>query len=79
MKNFDLYLWALEWSHRENVFRIQLLDDSLSSNRQLYRENIECKNDYRILVVGTKQECDSAAEAARYTLQAREGQYGPKE
>lgn len=74
MRNSDL--WSLEWSQRGNVFHIQPLDDSLSFNRMLYRENTECENDYRTLLIGMKQECEAAAEAARNTLHERESRNG---
>lgn len=65
-------LWVLEWSQRANAFHIQKLEHTLSFNRKLYTENTKTSNDYRILHVGTHDECDAAAEAARSTIQTRE-------
>ena len=70
MKNSEL--WVLEWSQRANVFHVQRLDTSLGYNRKLYRENTSTSNDYRILVVGTHDECSAAADASRQTLIGRE-------
>jgi hypothetical protein len=69
-------LWALEWSHRANVFHVQRLDEALSFNRRLYQENTATTNDYRILLMGTKDECENAAEGSRHTLQERESRNG---
>ena len=65
-------LWVLEWSQRGNVFHVQPLENTLSFNRKLYRENTKTVNDYRVLVVGTHDECSMAADSARQTLIERE-------
>lgn len=65
-------LWVLEWSQRQNAFHIQRLDKTLSFNRNLYAENKNCMNDYRVIHVGQKAECEAMADACRHTLRDRE-------
>lgn len=64
--------WVLEWSARQNAFHIQTLSETLSTNRRWYSENLTTTNDYRILLVASKDECHLAADNARRTLQERE-------
>jgi len=65
-------MWVLEWSQRANVFHIQPIEKTLSFNRKLYANDKETVNDYRILFVGTHDDCDKAAEASRATIRERE-------
>jgi hypothetical protein len=65
-------LWVLEWSQRGNVFHVQPLANTLSFNRKLYRENTKSINDYRVLLVGSNEECSAAADSSRRTLIERE-------
>ena len=62
-------LYVLEWSKRDNAFHVDELARSLSSNRDAYRDDAE--RDYIPLYVGTLQEVQDAADAARHTLDAR--------
>jgi len=64
--------WVLEWSARQNSFHIQPLAESLSTNRRWYSENLKTTNDYRILLVASKDECHATADSACRTLQERE-------
>lgn len=66
-------LWVLEWSQRQNVFHVQPLVRTLAFNRNLYARNQPTNNDYRVLLVGTRDECQATADAARNTLREREG------
>ena len=68
--NSDLYV--LEWSQRGNGFHVQPLEATLQFNRRLYADNVGTVNDYRVLIVGTQDECLAAAEASRQTLVDRE-------
>lgn len=72
MTTTDLYV--LEWSQRQNCFHIQPLERTLSFNRGLYQDNIRTVNDYRPIHVGTREECDKAADACRGTLQERDAE-----
>lgn len=65
-------MWVLEWSQRANVFHIQPMERTLSFNRRLYADDKKTVNDYRILFVGTHDDCDKAAEASRSTISERE-------
>lgn len=64
-------LWVLEWSQRQNAFHTQPLDKTLSFNRRLYAEDKNCMNDYRVIHVGAKDECEAMAQACRQTLRDR--------
>lgn len=66
-------LWVLEWSQRQNMFHVQPLSKTLSFNRSLYAHNRPTSNDYRVLLVGTRADCQATADAARHTLHEREG------
>lgn len=63
---------VLEWSQRSNTFHVQPLERTLAFNRKLYGKNQPTINDWRILLVGSKDDCLAAAEASRGTLQSRE-------
>ncbi len=65
-------LYVLEWSQRANVLHVQKMQDTLSFNRRLYENNRSTTNDYRIIHVGTKDECLNAANAVRNTIKSRE-------
>lgn len=51
---------------------VQRLEHTLSFNRRLYADNIATINDYRVIHVGTYDECNDAAEAVRNTIKERE-------
>ena len=67
-------LWALEWSQSQNAFHIQPLDKTLAFNRRLYVEGKRCLNDYRVIHVGMRAECEAMANSCRQTLRARESE-----
>lgn len=67
-------VWVLEWSQRGNNLHVQRLDHTLSFNRHLYADNTATSNDYRVIHVGTYDECSEAAEAVRNTIAERESQ-----
>lgn len=62
--------WVLEWHQKSNSFHVQPLDKLLSKNREAYANNAEGQN-WRVLHIGTKDECEAAANAARPTLRRR--------
>ena len=62
--------WALLWSKTQNCMNIELLEHSLSSNRQAYTE--DNAGDYRVIAIGGKEEMHAAAEACRSTMAKRE-------
>lgn len=68
--NSDLYV--LEWSQSSNGFHVQPLEKTLQFNRKLYAANRKTLNDYRVLFVGSYDECSAAADASRKTLIDRE-------
>jgi hypothetical protein len=61
--------YVLEWSKAANNFRIQKLELSLSRNRKSYAANEATQ--YVILHIGSQNECTTAADACRPTLEAR--------
>jgi hypothetical protein len=61
---------VLLWSKRQNALHIEPVDRMLSSNRNCYRD--DRASDYLPIHIGTREECDAAAEACRSTLAARQ-------
>lgn len=70
MKNSEL--WALEWSQRGNNLHVQRLENTLSFNRRLYLNDTVTGNDFRVIHVGTYDECNDAADAIRNTINERD-------
>jgi len=62
--------YVLEWSQRQSGFHIQPLSSAVSGNRKAFMQNRPC--DYIVVHVGTKAECDSAAEMLRPVVIKRE-------
>lgn len=62
--------YSLCWSHKRHQFHIDPLRVLLQRNRQAYSADVEL-NDYHLIFIGSRQECEQAAHAARGTLQAR--------
>ena len=67
-------LWVLEWSQSQNALHIQPLEKTLAFNRRLYANDTKCINDYRVLHVGSRDECEAMANSCRQTLRARESE-----
>lgn len=63
-------LWALLWHPTCAYPHIEPLDRTLSVNRQRYTEN-RPTNGWTPIHVGTKDECEQAADAIRPTLAKR--------
>jgi hypothetical protein len=61
--------WCLCWSHRQNALHIETLAQHLSLNRECYGDNIP--GDFRVVLIGSEQECSAASDAVRSTLEAR--------
>lgn len=70
MTTTDLYV--LEWIQRSNLFHIQAIEDTLRFNRRLYSENKATVNDWRMIHVGTRDECSIVADNCRHTLNQRD-------
>ena len=64
-------LWVLEWSQKSNGFHVQSMDAMLSKNRQAYRDDHRPINNWLVIHVGTKNECQAVADAARQTIVSR--------
>lgn len=62
--------YVLEWSHRSGNLHVQPLSRLLSANRRAYAMDAPTP-DYVPLYVGTRAECEQAAEAMRHTLAGR--------
>lgn len=61
--------WVLLWSHRQNALHVEPLNEMLSRNRQAY--SVNAGGDYRPLIVGTRDEVDTAANSVRGTMAQR--------
>lgn len=61
--------YVLEWSQRQSGFHIQPLGEAVKGNRKAFMQNRPC--DYIVVHVGTKAECDSAAEMLRPVVMKR--------
>ena len=62
--------YVLEWSHRSGNLHVQPLRRLLSINRQSYAQDMPAP-DYIPLYIGTRAECEQAAESMRNTLASR--------
>lgn len=62
--------WVLLWSQRQNALHIETLDTMYTNNRNAYRDNRA--GDYRLLLIGTREEVDATAESLRNTIANRE-------
>ncbi len=62
--------YVLEWSHRSGNLHVQPLRRLLSVNRQSYAQDMPAP-EYIPLYIGTRAECEQAAEAMRHTLAGR--------
>ena len=62
--------WVLLWSQRQNALHVETLERHASSNREAYADNRA--GDYRLLLVGTRDEVEATAAAIRPTLAQRE-------
>lgn len=63
-------LWALEWSQRQGFFHVELLRTVLTKNRESFAR--DRRTDYIPLHIGTRGECDEAADRLRPVLVARD-------
>lgn len=63
-------LWALLWHPNCEHPHIEPLERTLSVNRQRYTEN-RASNGWTPIHVGTRSECEQAADAIRPTLVKR--------
>lgn len=62
--------WVLCWSQRQNALHVETLERHASSNREAYADNRP--GDYRLLLVGTRDEVDATANSIRPTMAQRE-------
>lgn len=63
-------LCVLEWSQKQSQFHIQAARHMLKRHREAYRED-EALNDYHVLHIGSRTECEQVANACRNTLNVR--------
>jgi hypothetical protein len=63
-------IWSLLWSHSGNCLHIEEHDRTLEANRDAFLKNRG--GDYRVLVVGTRDEVDAAADALQAEMQRRQ-------
>jgi hypothetical protein len=69
MNAFNGDLFVLLWSHEQNAMHIETLDETFSKNRRAYSENKP--GDYRVLMIGYREEVDAAARSCRQTTTRR--------
>jgi len=62
--------YSLCWSRRQHQFHVEPLRTLLQRNRLAYSADAAL-NDYHPIFIGSRQECEQAAHAARGTLEAR--------
>lgn len=62
--------WVLEWSHKQNCFHIQKLEDSLAATQQCFVLNRPPL--YSILMLGDKEACHAMANNHRWRIKERE-------
>ena len=67
--------WVLCWSQRQNALHVETLERHASSNREAYAENRP--GDYRLLLVGTRDEVDATASSIRPTMALRADELAP--
>jgi hypothetical protein len=63
-------LYVLEWSQKTSNFHIQAARHLMSRNRAAYRDNTPL-NDYHVIHIGTRGECEGVANSCRSTLDLR--------
>lgn len=69
MTAFNGDLCVLLWSHEQNAMHIETLDETFAKNRRAYTENKP--GDYRVLMIGYREELDAAARSCRQTTAKR--------
>ncbi len=62
--------WVLLWSRSQNAFHIEPLTRMLDSNRGAFAD--DRRSDYVVLEIGNRETVDTAAEALRPVVHARE-------
>lgn len=62
--------YVLLWSQSQNALHIETLAKHASLNRAAYADNTP--GDYRLLVVGTRDEVDATAASIRPTMALRD-------
>lgn len=62
--------WVLEWSHKQNCFHIQKLEDSLAASQECFVRNRPPL--YSVIMVGSKDTCHAIADNHRGRLRGRE-------
>lgn len=63
-------LYVLEWSQKTSNFHIQAARHMMYRNRIAYRDNTPL-NDYHVIHIGTRGECEGVANSCRNTLDLR--------
>jgi hypothetical protein len=68
--------YVLLWSQRQNALHIEPLEFMFTNNRNAYRDNRG--GDYRLLLIGTREEVDATCDSMRSTMANREFDMPPK-
>ncbi len=64
-------LFVLEWSKQQNCLHIQPAMRTLKEHLKCFFKD-EKPNDYHVLVIGTRAECEEVASRVRKTIVARD-------
>jgi len=65
------HLHTLEWSQRQGMFHIQPLASAVEKNQTSFATN--ARTDYIPVIVGTRAQCEEAADKMRHILRRRAG------
>lgn len=66
-------LYVLEWSREQNCLHIQPAIRTAEMNLRAFILD-KPENDYQVLVVGTRSQCDQAAARLQHMIVARDSQ-----
>lgn len=64
-------LWSLSWSKKQNCFHIEPLADLVRKNASAFI-NERTINDYHLVCIGSRDDCDEFSRAHRQLLVKRE-------
>lgn len=66
----DFELFVLAWSQRQNAFHIESLAQHIACNRVALFDGLA--GDYRLILIGSCNDVDRAADALRPTIDSRD-------
>jgi hypothetical protein len=64
--------WSLVWSRKQNCFHIEPLQELLKKNKRAFFDGFAL-NDYHLICVGTRDQCEEFSRANRQILSERDG------